>query len=475
MDIFLKNYWSLYLNFLNDFEKLKYRGFSLPYLCHLPSFVINNSQIWNKLSENQLTESFKNKVRDQKEFQEAFNQFVRSHEKKGSVQSKYGKVVVHVDKLLRFPPNTFKYFSPSNTIKVISLSKKNEKKMNSTILKNKLNNSIPIYYLNTYSSNIEKEVIQLQNQAEDMIQSFKEHDLYMDVNFQTWFLKKIVTIVEQIDMSYNFLQDVSVSCIVVSSTHSYISRILALVAAEEGIPTICMQHGIISSELGYIPKIATIDAVYGNFELDWYKRLGVPTHSLEIIGHPRFDQAFTRSTITRNKFNSSLRLDPKKKTLMIVVRDKSNMDSWRILIQTISKKLALNVLIKNYPSKQPHPLTKEFPFVHSTQHYSLYDIFPNVDAVAAYSSTVGLEAMIANKSVFILEERFIGYTGYYSILGKLVQTDPSKLGEIILKYFTNPQFKTYAVNQRRKFLRYMYPDTSNSGERLVNVINRITR
>jgi len=503
MDISLKNYWSLYVNFLNDFERLKYRGFSLSYFCHLPSFVIGNEQIWNTLSDIHFAEKLQKKVHDQKEFQEVFNQFVQSHERKALAQNKHGKVVVHVDKLLRFPTNMLKdYFDRTNTIQVISNEIGKRKGVNIPAQRKKTNkaialtnnividgekikkkhtplrsmiNDIPVYYLSNYKIDIEKAVIQIQNQARVIIQSYKAHHLYTDVHFQTWLLNKIAAVVEQIEMSFLFLQDVPASCIIVSTTHSYKSRILALVAMEKGIPTICMQHGIISSELGYIPKIATIDALYGNFEVDWYKKIGVPAHSLEVIGHPRFDQALTQSTITRNTFNSTLGLDPKKKNVMIVVREKHHMDKWRIVIETISKKLSLNILIKNYPSKQPHPLTEEFSYVHSTQAYPIYDIFPNVDAVVAYSSTVGLEAMLANKPVFILEEGFVGYTEYFTMLGKLAQSDPQKLGEIIVTYFTDPQLKNYAVNKRKKFLQYMYPDSLKSAERLVSLIHRLTR
>src|SRR5690625_1192291 len=118
-------------------------------------------------------------------------------------------------------------------------------------------NDIPVYYLSNYKTDIEKAVIQIQNQAKVIIKSYKAHHLYTDVHFQTWLLNNIAAVVEQIEMSHQFLQDISASCIIVSTTHSYKSRILALVAMEKGIPTICMQHGIISSELGYIPKIAT--------------------------------------------------------------------------------------------------------------------------------------------------------------------------------------------------------------------------
>ncbi|WP_163537028.1 hypothetical protein [Gracilibacillus sp. YIM 98692] len=585
MDTFSRNYWSLYLDFIKDFEKLIYKGFSLPYLCHLPSLILNNDKISNELKDKNYIRKLKHRVNDPKEFQEVFNHFIQSHQKP-LVKNKHGKVVIHVDKLLRFPPHTLNDFlDPSNTIlltkgkktssprnkskvkktsgkksrsrkpapstnkksqakktapstnnkrtvkktsssiqnkrknaKKQSLNSKNKKyrsgsnmkaikarpsstnpinkKMKAVSLTNaekqrkknyavkKRNNAVkkntslqkrfPYDHLFNYAIDTNKSAAQVQNQARKMLKAYKGHHFYKNKKFQTWFLNNIATVINHIEMTKNFLNKVPISCIVVSTTHSFINRILALVAAEKGIPTICMQHGIISSELGYIPKIATVDAVYGNFERDWFKKVGAPDQSTEVIGHPRFDEVFASPKMTRTQFNRKLGLDPKKKTLMIAARGSEDDDKWRTLIQTISKKINLNILIKNYPSKTPHKLTKEFSFVYPTQGYTIYDIFPHVDAVVTYSSTVGLEAMLAQKSVFILNTNFSGYTGYYKRLGKLVQADPRILAKLIISYFTNRQISSYAANTRKKFLAYAYPNLSKSGARLKNLINKLT-
>ncbi|MFD2046667.1 hypothetical protein ACFSTA_20625 [Ornithinibacillus salinisoli] len=534
MDTFLKNYWSLYLDFLKDFEKLTYKGYSLPYLCHLPSFILKNESLLSELDHKTFANKLKRQVNDQKEFQEVFNTFMQSHQRP-LVKNKQGKVVIHYDKLLRFPVTTLSdYFDPSRTIlltkgnkskiekarkaakkrkqqksKVPSKTKnlKGKNKAKAKLLDNtvnlkgkktkknaiqkvstKANNNtsvkkvkkpkppkkkIPFYHLSIHAVDTKNVTTQVQNKAKTMLRAYEDHHLYKRSDFQTWFLNNIATVIYHLEMTRNFLKTVSVSCVVVSTTHSFRSRILALVAAEKGIPTICMQHGIISSELGYIPKIATIDAVYGNFEKNWYKKIGAPDGSVEVIGHPRFDQIFSSPKLTRSQFYQKLGLDPNKKTIMIAVREARNEDKWRTLIETISKKINLNILIKNYPSSIPHSLTKEFSFVYSTQNYNMYDLFPYVDAVVTYSSTVGLEAMFAKKNVFILKEDIAGYTGYYEGLDKLVQTDPTVLGNYIIEYFSQPNFKSYAESKRINFLANAYPDSRKSGARLRIWINRL--
>ncbi|MFC5590288.1 hypothetical protein ACFPRA_15390 [Sporosarcina soli] len=470
MNTFLKNYWSLYLDFLNDFEALNYRGFSIPYLfCHFYSVIKDNEVLWDDLYNENFINQLNSRVTERREIQEVFHKYIQTHQRKPLAKNRNGKVVLHVDKLLRFPRMTLDdYFDASETIILTSGKSKSKKISIPGALQ------IPIDYLGDYTVDTKKAVTEIQNKAQAIFNSYETHHLYKDIKFQNMFLNMISDIINRIEQTKNFLDSVSVSCIVVSTTHSFISRILALVAVEKGIPTICMQHGIISGEFGYLPKIATIDAVYGNFEVEWYEKAGASEGSIEIIGHPRFDQAFSQQNITRSQFDHHLGINTNQKTLLMVMRDNQDIDRWRTLIRTISKINNLNLLIKNYPSKNPHTLVDEFPFVHSTKNYNLYDILPNVDCIVSYSSTVGLEAMLTNKPVFILNEEFPGYSGYFNGLDEMVQNDPKRLGELIIEYFENPDWNIYAQKKRAEFLKYAYPNFVMSGKRLKKLIERLT-
>ncbi|MDQ0159588.1 hypothetical protein [Alkalibacillus salilacus] len=502
MNTLTRNYWSLYMDFLNDFENLKYDGYSISYLfCNFYSQVSKNPALWKQLSSEKFHKHLRSQVNEHKEIQEVFDQFMAQHRRKLQVKKENGLVAFHNDKLLRISrPTILKYFHPSRTImlqanirrpnqiKKRSNKKKGSNKVNlssgnhikkikppkQTVSSTQSQQNLNTDYLSDYSINTKKAVVHLQNRAREIFAAHKNHPLYQNKSFQLYFLNMIAAIVERIEQAKHFLSERPISCVIVSTTHSYINRILAVVAATKGIPSICMQHGIIASEFGYIPKIATIDAVYGNYEVKWYNQLGVPRSSIEIIGHPRFDQAFGRLTTKRSQFNRRLGLNNNKRTLLIVIRNNEDINRWRKLIQTI-KKLNLNIIIKNYPSKKPHKLTKEFSFVQSTADYSIYDIFPHVDTVISYTSTVALEASIANKPVFILNRNFDGYSGYFQALGQLVKSDPKQLGEVIMKYFTDSEFKAYASRKRQKFLRIAYPDMSNSGQRLKRSVARLTR
>ncbi|WP_077624234.1 hypothetical protein [Sediminibacillus massiliensis] len=472
MNTYMKNYWSLYLDFIKDFESLKYKGFSLSYLIHLPSLIRNNKNLWESLSNEEFSANFKNQVKNQKQVQSVFNKYVRFHKKRPLVKNKNGKVVINYDTILRFPKKTYQeHFKRSKTMIVMAGVKNAKKKTVHRVAKNVHN--LPVKYLSDYPINTRKAIMQVQSRARAIIKSHKGHHLYQDKMFQALLNKKIMETINRIDQSILFLEEVSTSCLILSSTHSYIARILALCAAEKGIPTICMQHGIVGNEFGYIPKIATVDAVYGDFERDWFLQRGAPEGSVEVIGHPRFDQAFGFPNISRSKLYKQLGLDKSKKTIMIVVRGNRNMDKYRLLIKTICQKLDVNILIKDFPGSSPHPLTSEFPTAYSTQSFDLYDLLPHVDCVVSYASTVGLEAMLANKPVFILYTNIPSYSGYYNNLKDLVQSNPQTLGEQVIRYFHDPDCRGYVDLTRQNFLKYAYPDSELSGVRLRKLINRL--
>lgn len=508
MDSFLQNYWSVYLDYLQDFESLEYLGFSLPFLCHLPSYLLPKPSLLTQI-EKMDRKHLRNHVQNQKEIQTVFNQFVATHTKpKRRVEN--GKVVLHVDKLLRFPPSTMQsHFDRKKTILLINSNGPKQKQVKPTLtpqsprtyraktegkaipltntvrvskskLKEKSTSNYRVtqnmltYFLQKYTGEVENAIKEAQQKARKILAEFKNHPIYSDPAFQKWLLNNILVVIRQISAAYGFLKKVPVSCLVVSTTHSYVSRILSIVAAEKGIPSICMQHGIISSELGYVPKIATVDAVYGNYEKDFYQKLGAPKGSVEVIGHPRFDERFNKKVVRRATFDKKLGLNPRRKNVMIALRGEDDINRWRILIKKIDRKLKVNILIKNYPSKQPHILTKEFRHVYSTGSYGLYDIFPNVDAVVTYSSTVGLEAMLHGKPVFVLNKSFRGFTGYYHLLDQLEQTSPGVLANIIIKYFSDAKFRHYTDKIRKSFLSKAYSIQSSSGERLKTLIKRLT-
>lgn len=458
MNTFVNNYYSLLLDFIYDFKNLDYKGYTLSYFIHFPS-LLRKSPIWNALRDSSIQPYLKNKGKTARDVQHVFNQYMETLKtKKNTVKN--GKVVFLEDNLTRIPEKTYlQHFDVRNII-ILKIGKKEQKS------KGKLN----IHYSEEYMmDNMRPAIVKVKMEAKNILENFNHHILYKEKSFQNILFRKIDFTINQIGIAENFLSKFPVSCLIISSPNHY-GRIMAFVAAKLGIPTICLQHGIIANEFGYIPKIATIDAVYGHFEVDWYKKYGAKEDSLAIVGHPRFDQAFQKPKISKRKFYKKLKLNAKKPTVLLIVRSTRQIEKWELLIQTIKEIIDANFIIRDFPNDPSHPLIKAFPFIRSTESFQLYDILPNVDVVISYCSTVALESMLVNKPVFIMDSNLDSYTGYYNSLDYMVQKDPIKLAEQIHLYFTNDSVKKDVEKKIKDFLQYAYPKQTLSGKRLHELI-----
>lgn len=202
MDTFLENYWSLYMDFLRDFASLTFGGFSLVYFCHLPSYVLRNPVLLNDLENESYINIMKRKASSSKDIQEMFQIFTEKH--RVAPFKKDGKVVITVDKLLRFPKsNNHQQFSSQDTVILTNgTSKKNQKINRSTKPKNKTqlintavikikkrNNpsiikNMSIYYLGDFSINVETQIKQVQQQARKILSQKENHPFIRNQRFK---------------------------------------------------------------------------------------------------------------------------------------------------------------------------------------------------------------------------------------------------------------------------------------------------
>ncbi|MBP2078002.1 CDP-glycerol glycerophosphotransferase family protein [Oceanobacillus polygoni] len=469
-----RNYWSLYVEFLEAFEVLKYKGFSIPYLCHFRSLNHENHYIWDHLSSEEFIKSLSHEVKDKKTLQQIFSTYKQSHinRKKSKLSKKAshanGKVVLYdAYNLIRFPKEIItKHFPPTATIFLQDYKLKEKPK----VIKGIPVEGIPSHYLNEYSADVSLNIQILKGKADEIISNYTNHPMFNDATFKKYFYMQIEGIVNRIEEANRYFRMNPVSCIIFSSTHYYQCRTIAMVAAEMGIPTICMQHGIIGDERGYMPKIADVDAVYSNFELNWFKQLGISDQAVEVIGHPRFDTIHQDPSISKNELENELELKKNKKMILMIVRGKTQIENWERLIKKLDESGDYNIVIKDYPYLT-HQLTTISPNVYPSKDIQLYDLIHHSDLVVSYISTVGLEAMIAKKPVFVLSTPFPTYTGYFDSLGELAQSDPLTISKMINNYFRDGKFKELVEEKREAFLSQAYPAAKPSGDRLVDLIN----
>ncbi|MCP3029946.1 hypothetical protein LF817_01190 [Halobacillus sp. A1] len=497
MDTYEHNYWSLYLDFIDAYEELQYKGFSLPYLCHYRSLIVDNPTVMKRLHSEAFQDVLINDVKSSSDIQHKFNEFKNAHAAKQK-RSNSGKVMLYdIYNLLRFPPEVIKKYFPAHQTIILkerkrkkkAEGKKSSKRKERTLRKRRTNQPalqkvrsttstkgqlITTGYFDQFSSNNTNEVQNIKRQAKKITHLYKNHPMFSHKLFKERFYEQLTKVITRIDEAEKLFKSVQISCVVVPSTHYPESRTLALVAARKGIPTICMQHGIISSEFGYLPQIADTEAVYGQFEADWYNERGVPIEQVAIIGSPRFDRLLNPSSINKQGLNKELRMDPKKKTILMVVRGERYLRELEGFIKALPDMEQVNIVIKDYPGIKPHFLTNKYPQLLPSLNVPLYDLLHHCDAVVSYSSTVALEAMLANKPVFILNSSFPGNSGYFERLQEYAQIKPEILAEKVSKYLMDNKMRSEAQNKIREFLEYAYPVRTLSAKRLIRLIRSVT-
>ncbi|MGN8645700.1 hypothetical protein ACTNEO_08510 [Gracilibacillus sp. HCP3S3_G5_1] len=462
MDRYRSNYWSLFLDFVEDFKEIVYRGYPLSYLVHFPSLIRHHANIWSEMSEKKLQDQLHHHVTDRIQVQKRFSDYLASLNT--SYNRKKGYTAILEDSLIRIPSETYeKYIELNKTIFIKASKNPHDLDQHNC------------YYLQDYLiKSTEPSKAKMKKQIQTLLKQFPAHHLYQDSAFRYMLVKKVNFVIDHIEMMHQLLSKTAISSVIISSPNHF-GRVMAFVARKHGVPTICLQHGIIANEFGYLPKVATVDAVYGQFEIDWYMQAGVLEDEIKIIGHPRFDQRYKKSSFTQEQFRKHLKLDKRKKTLLLIVRGNRHLEKWKTLIAQLEKVLNLHIILRDFPDDEHHPLLLQHQTITSTGKIPLYDVLPHVDAVVSYTSTVALEAMLVGKPVFILHTKLPSYTEYYSELKSFVQNDPLKLADVINLYFKYPRWQKAAERIRREFLAYAYPDQSSSGQRLRNLIDELSK
>ncbi|WP_446852344.1 capsular polysaccharide export protein, LipB/KpsS family [Halobacillus faecis] len=465
---------------METYKDLTYKGYSIPYLCHFKSLIKLCTKVKTGLDSKSFSKKLKYKIHKEKDFQKIFTDYKNSYKNKKRLHDPKGKIILYnAANLLRFPNNIVEENFPTKNTAFIHdrrPSKEKQKKLEKRQKQNgKQNQQFSHYYLNEYNSGVNHEIERVRLEANKISKTFTNHPMFNDEHFRNSFDKQIKGIVNRIEEAEKFLAQVPVSCLVFSSTHYYQSRTIAIVAAKKGIPTVCMQHSILASTSVYMPKIADIDAVYGPFDVEWYKSIGVSEDSLAIIGHPRFDNVKTPPSFTKKQIEDSLGLRKGKTNILITVRKQAHVKKWTELINELITDDNLNMIVKDFPSTAPHKLTKLHPNVFSAKNIPLYDLIQHCDSVVSYTSTIGLETILKNKPAYILATPSKFDTGFYDSLGESSQLDPKALAVVIKKSLKNKAYQKEILKKQRSFLSSNYPTAEPSGKRLLQIIKELTK
>ncbi|WP_066051366.1 CDP-glycerol glycerophosphotransferase family protein [Robertmurraya korlensis] len=467
MSTYLNNYWSLYSEFINVFKNMKYRNIPIALLTNFYQQI--NDELRLEMEKEDFSLKLKySSIHEKREIQPFFDKILRPIRIPIKNQPK-GKVVVNSD-YTRLPEKTFTdYFRKEKTI-IISRSKKPELF------------GISNEYIGKFKRETNGHSAQLVKTASRILTKYKDHPALGNSYFANTFIKRIPTIVDAIETAVTFYQEVQTSILVIGTTEDVVSRAWAMVGSMYGIPSICLQHGILMGEEAFIPVFSSHVAVYGDYEKQWYMTRGLQENRIEIIGHPRYDHLFTK--IQDLKVNGSKsHLNPSKIQLLITTGPNLDASKLTSFIAELNLSERYQILLKPHPWELAKnrtslytELQKKYNFLQviTDRKIDTNELIMNSDAVISSLSTVALEAMILNKPVFIYY--FIQSNreyDYFNGLGNYVQRDPKELVKMINSYFQEDEERKQYEHMRIKFLESSY-SVSNASSELVKSIEKIT-
>ena len=209
--------------------------------------------------------------------------------------------------------------------------------------------------------------------------------------------------------------------IIVTDVSDYESKSFSLIGRDKNIPSICIQYGMLShldSEWSFFSQDAV--AVFDKEAFSILKSFGIPSNKIFITGNPRFD-SYKNDISVRKKTRAQLNLNGKTPLILFISIPSSNNNLGSVE-SIISESQYTRVLesiysLDNHENKwkmiiRYHPeenieLHKKFEIeidnfiINPT--FNIYELLNACDLVISLHSTVGLEAIILDKPLLLID------------------------------------------------------------------------
>ncbi|MGG1664111.1 hypothetical protein [Brevibacillus sp. NRS-1366] len=462
MNDYMLNFHSLSIDFVEKFQSIQYNGIPLGLFYNFFYAVFGGGNTKSLLKEKSFRDQLGVKINREQEIQKRYDAIMDPIMNSSIKKPRQGKVLLYDYALAA---HTFiHYLDPSKTFLLT-----NDNAMQT------------MAQFHVEKSEIKNELVR---KAKKIFERCTAHPIFSNGGFQTSILDDhFPAICNLLIQGENLFNQVPISCVIVGTTMDPLSRVLCLAAAQKGIPSINMQHGTIVLEEAFMPAFATITAVLGNYEKEWYQRRGVAEHRLEITGHPRHDVIFSGPPASKEMFLHSVGLDPQKKIVLILSQEDVELTNLTYFIENLVLNVSPQILIKPHPSEYAFQSTHiyntllQLPGVRLTNEF-FYHLVPHVDLVVVINnSTAGLEAMLANKPLLCLKRQkedpsFI--QDFYDGMGSFTDNIPGMLAEKAIKLLSNDSAANQEYQLRsNQFVSSRYPK-KNATKELFDLIYRLT-
>jgi len=279
---------------------------------------------------------------------------------------------------------------------------------------------------------------------------------------------------------------------------SHFSKIMVDVANKKKIPTFVMKYGINSLKIpsSFWPSYSKYKILWGEADKKIFLAMGAKKETIFSVGCPRFRNYNKKITFSRKQLLKKLRINEKKKIFLfasdfvsfnrsrgflpgIHISYDEYKNSLEILIKTFINKPKCHLIISLARGTDDLQLVKSLIKENKIKNVSIVsanDFLPQdrinaSDAVIVFWSTMGLEAMLLKKPLFVFKLKFredlVEYLKYGAAFGFNNEKELDKLITNLDKLKT----KSYFDNQKKYLQNYLnFKQNSNSLKKIVEII-----
>jgi len=356
-------------------------------------------------------------------------------------------------------------------------------------------NSIPYKVFKDYESKTMRKVVnkkrkELKNIWKKLIkdENFKNSWKYEGVNIWKslelsltyYFLYRFIDIVRYGEIVKGVIHIEKPNVIVTIDDRSPFGKTVNVVSRSLGVPTLIVQHGIVADHPIYGPICADKYAMFGHAFKDALVKRGVNPDDIVVTGQPRFD-VLVNTKYDKNWIYEKLGISKEKGLIVFASTDLPDDErelTVRELCTAMQQFPDIQLVIKPHPSDDGAmfvDLVRKFNSDAIVVHDHLYELLSACDLLITTWSTVGLEAMILDKPIVVIN--LMGrpdMTSYVEKSAAIAVNMPNTLSGIIGQILYDDDTIQRIKEGRNKYiLDYTYRSDGKASERVAKLIQKM--
>lgn len=339
-----------------------------------------------------------------------------------------------------------------------------------------------------------KNLLEYQNVKFDLLEDRLAH----------YFITVFGIMVGYIEMAKRMIEAEKPDLILLMNENGRFERALVIAGKLKGVPTLAVQHGIITpfqklyiyaqdeiSPKGSVKSphcpIPDITAVYGTYHKDLLTKVSAyPADSVVVTGQPRYDSLYHANKVySKEEFIRKYKINSNNKLVLWATSFTTdtggeNIKNFKTVFGTIQSFKDITLIIKQHPMEECTQYIKDYlsnyniSTVITPRDSDTYEQLFVCDLMITKNSTTTMEAIALNKPVIVLNlggnPDVVDYVEQGVAFGVYKEEDLKLAIENLLKDDTE-----LAKNRERYIENYLYKIDGKATERVIKLIEETIR